>query len=127
MFEGMTFCDYAQQPFVCKPRLEMYEKAEEEAGAQSVEDCYFVGIDFSLPHAIKSLPPSLYLFPPSRSTATSTIIIIIITLNGKNGKNEKRKEEKNSIHRLYIYALNFLFPASSPKNDGQKKKKEKNS
>lgn len=43
MFEGITFCDYGKWPFVCKPHQEMYRKAEEEAGASSIEDCYFVG------------------------------------------------------------------------------------
>ena len=43
LFEGITFCDYGQMPFVCKPHQKMYEKAEKEAGATSVEDCYFVG------------------------------------------------------------------------------------
>lgn len=43
MFEGITFCDYGKLPFICKPHTEMYEKAESEAGASSVEECYFVG------------------------------------------------------------------------------------
>jgi hypothetical protein len=43
MFEGITYCDYARVPFVCKPHEEMYEKAEVEAKAPSIEDCYFVG------------------------------------------------------------------------------------
>lgn len=43
MFEGITYCDYGKFPFVCKPHKEMYEKAEAEARAPSVEECYFVG------------------------------------------------------------------------------------
>lgn len=43
MFEGITFCDYEKWPLVCKPDQEMFRIAEEEAGASSVEDCYFVG------------------------------------------------------------------------------------
>lgn len=43
MFEGITFCDYSKRPFVCKPHPEMFQKAEEESGVQSVESCYFVG------------------------------------------------------------------------------------
>lgn len=43
MFEGITFCDYGKWPFVCKPHEEMFRRAEEEAGASSIEDCYFVG------------------------------------------------------------------------------------
>ncbi|KAI6785152.1 pyrimidine nucleotidase [Emericellopsis cladophorae] len=41
-FEGLTFCDYAQVPFLCKPQRGMYDKAMKEAGVQSYENCYFV-------------------------------------------------------------------------------------
>lgn len=43
MFEGLTFCDYAARPFLCKPAPAMYEKAMREAGVTEKEDCYFVG------------------------------------------------------------------------------------
>jgi pyrimidine and pyridine-specific 5'-nucleotidase len=43
LFEGMTYCDYAQAPFYCKPHVEMFDKAMEEAGIKSNEKCYFVG------------------------------------------------------------------------------------
>jgi pyrimidine and pyridine-specific 5'-nucleotidase len=42
-FEGITYCDYAAKELLCKPRPEMFEKAEREAGATSVDQCYFVG------------------------------------------------------------------------------------
>ncbi|KAL2825201.1 HAD-like domain-containing protein [Aspergillus cavernicola] len=42
LFEGITYCDYARPPLVCKPTQEMYEKAEEEAGVSNKEECYFV-------------------------------------------------------------------------------------
>jgi pyrimidine and pyridine-specific 5'-nucleotidase len=42
-FEGITYCDYAAKELLCKPRPEMFEKAETEAGATSVGQCYFVG------------------------------------------------------------------------------------
>ncbi|MCJ1240568.1 hypothetical protein MMC14_008572 [Varicellaria rhodocarpa] len=42
LFEGMTFCDYTQSNLVCKPHKEMFDKAELEAGAASVDDCFFV-------------------------------------------------------------------------------------
>jgi len=41
-FEGLTYCDYAAKTLVPKPRPEMYEKAEREANAPSVDHCYFV-------------------------------------------------------------------------------------
>lgn len=43
MFEGLTFCDYGQQPLVCKPAKEMYLRAQQEAGVERAEDCFFVG------------------------------------------------------------------------------------
>ena len=43
LFEGITFCDYGRRPFICKPHLEAYCKAETESGASSIENCYFVG------------------------------------------------------------------------------------
>ncbi|KAF6841954.1 pyrimidine 5'-nucleotidase [Colletotrichum plurivorum] len=42
LFDGLTFCDYGQQPLVCKPAKEMYLRAMREAGAEKMEDCYFV-------------------------------------------------------------------------------------
>lgn len=45
LFEGITFCDYGKVPFVCKPHEEMYAKAEAEAKAPSIRDCYFVGMN----------------------------------------------------------------------------------
>jgi len=42
LFEGMTYCDYAQQTLVCKPHEAMFDKAEADAGVTSVKDCYFV-------------------------------------------------------------------------------------
>ena len=43
MFEGMTFCDYAQTTMICKPHMEMFEKAMREANVKEMENCYFVG------------------------------------------------------------------------------------
>ncbi|KAL1965510.1 hypothetical protein VTN77DRAFT_5593 [Rasamsonia byssochlamydoides] len=42
LFEGLTYCDYSQPQLVCKPNPEMWEKAEKEAAAPSIESCYFV-------------------------------------------------------------------------------------
>ena len=44
LFEGLTYCDYGHQPLICKPRQEIYEKAEIEAGAPSSRQCYFIGM-----------------------------------------------------------------------------------
>ncbi|TVY83025.1 Uncharacterized protein LSUE1_G002433 [Lachnellula suecica] len=42
LFEGLTFCDYAKRPMLCKPHPEMFAKAMEEAGVKEMKDCYFV-------------------------------------------------------------------------------------
>ncbi|KAG5974538.1 hypothetical protein E4U55_008171 [Claviceps digitariae] len=42
LFDGLTFCDYSQQPLVCKPHQSMYKKGMQEAGVDDVKDCYFV-------------------------------------------------------------------------------------
>jgi len=44
LFEGITYCDYAQPRLICKPHKEMFDKAEAEAGATSSSECYFVGM-----------------------------------------------------------------------------------
>lgn len=43
LFEGMTFCDYAQETLLCKPNPKMFEKAMKEAGVTEYKNCYFVG------------------------------------------------------------------------------------
>lgn len=43
LFEGITFCDYAAMPFLCKPSPEMFKKAMKEAGIRDANKCYFVG------------------------------------------------------------------------------------
>ncbi|KAI1437204.1 Haloacid dehalogenase-like hydrolase-domain-containing protein [Xylaria sp. CBS 124048] len=42
LFEGLTYCDYTERPFMCKPSTAMYEKAMRQAGVESNEACYFV-------------------------------------------------------------------------------------
>ncbi|KAL4920131.1 Haloacid dehalogenase-like hydrolase-domain-containing protein [Aspergillus aurantiobrunneus] len=42
LFEGITYCDYAQPPLICKPSQAMYDKAEKDAGASGAEQVYFV-------------------------------------------------------------------------------------
>ncbi|KAI9798506.1 MAG: hypothetical protein M1833_004773 [Piccolia ochrophora] len=46
LFEGITYCDYGAERMICKPRDEMYAKAQAEAGARSSADCYFVDDSF---------------------------------------------------------------------------------
>lgn len=46
-FEGVTYCEYAEAPILCKPAKAMYEKAELEAGVRSEDRAsgrvFFVG------------------------------------------------------------------------------------
>lgn len=42
MFEGVTYCDYSKEPLLAKPHVEMFEKAEREAGATPRDGCFFV-------------------------------------------------------------------------------------
>jgi len=43
LFEGITYCDYSKETLICKPRREMFDKAEAEASVGSAQDCFFVG------------------------------------------------------------------------------------
>ncbi|KFY25634.1 hypothetical protein V493_04542 [Pseudogymnoascus sp. VKM F-4281 (FW-2241)] len=42
LFEGLTYCDYAGRPLICKPAEEMFHKAMREAGISDMDRCYFV-------------------------------------------------------------------------------------
>lgn len=42
-FDGITFCDYGAEKWVCKPHKEAYVKAMEEAGIKDMRNCYFIG------------------------------------------------------------------------------------
>jgi len=54
-FEGITYCDYANVPFVCKPHPDMYAKAMRDAGVEKYEDCYFVDDSYINCKAAKEL------------------------------------------------------------------------
>jgi pyrimidine and pyridine-specific 5'-nucleotidase len=43
LFEGLTYCDYAEEKIICKPRVEAFSKAMKEAGISDYKQCYFVG------------------------------------------------------------------------------------
>jgi len=42
LFEGITYCDYGMKTLIPKPRPEMFEKAEREAGATDYSKIYYV-------------------------------------------------------------------------------------
>ncbi|KND93351.1 Uncharacterized protein C24B11.05 [Tolypocladium ophioglossoides CBS 100239] len=52
LFDGLTYCDYGEQPLICKPHSEMYKKGMREAGVEQVEDCFFV--DDSYQNCVKA-------------------------------------------------------------------------
>ncbi|KAI6351512.1 hypothetical protein MCOR25_009883 [Pyricularia grisea] len=42
LFDGITYCDYAAQPLICKPHEKAFANAMKDAGVENVDDCYFV-------------------------------------------------------------------------------------
>lgn len=72
LFEGLTFCDYAQHPFVCKPSHDMFRKAMQEAVVERGEDCYFVGESFPFPVLIRGQRRVLFTYPSFQMTRTPT-------------------------------------------------------
>lgn len=42
LFDGITFCDYAERPLVCKPKTVMFKKAMQESGVSDESKCYYV-------------------------------------------------------------------------------------
>lgn len=42
IFDGLTYCDYAVRPLVCKPKTVMFKKAMEQAGVSDPSKCYYV-------------------------------------------------------------------------------------
>ncbi|KAG0039802.1 hypothetical protein BGZ82_006655 [Podila clonocystis] len=42
LFDGLTYCDYNDKSFTCKPDAESYRKAMREAGVVHASNCYFV-------------------------------------------------------------------------------------
>ncbi|KAI9902673.1 hypothetical protein N3K66_002025 [Trichothecium roseum] len=55
LFDGLTYCDYAEQPLLCKPDERMFAKAMRAAGVDKVEDCYFVDDSYLNCTAAKNL------------------------------------------------------------------------
>lgn len=54
-FDGMTFADYRIPDFACKPEIEAYKKAMEEAGVKDPSLCYLVDDSAANVDAAKSL------------------------------------------------------------------------
>jgi pyrimidine and pyridine-specific 5'-nucleotidase len=48
LFEGITYCDYGAERLLCKPTIEMYDKAMREADAHDTRDCYYVGKEIGI-------------------------------------------------------------------------------
>ncbi|KAL0264911.1 putative suppressor of disruption of TFIIS [Diplodia seriata] len=69
LFEGITYCDYGAEKFVCKPHEDMFQKAMEEAGVERVEECYFVDDSASNVRAAKELGWTAVHFVESTESA----------------------------------------------------------
>jgi len=41
-FEGVTFCDYTEMNFPCKPEVRAYQRAMQQAGVMEHEKCFLV-------------------------------------------------------------------------------------
>ncbi|PWW73154.1 pyrimidine 5-nucleotidase [Tuber magnatum] len=66
LFDGITYCDYAQENLVCKPQIEMFEKAMREASITDRSRCYFVddttincqaAVSFGWENTVRKLEP----------------------------------------------------------------------
>ncbi|KAF9981475.1 hypothetical protein BGZ75_007257 [Mortierella antarctica] len=42
LFDGLTYCDYQEPNFICKPEAESFHKAMTDAGVVHPSNCYFV-------------------------------------------------------------------------------------
>lgn len=43
LFDGLTYCDYATVPLLCKPHDKSFARAMKDAGIEDMSNCYFVG------------------------------------------------------------------------------------
>ncbi|KAF8948286.1 hypothetical protein BGZ46_005388, partial [Entomortierella lignicola] len=41
-FDGLTYCDYKEPQFICKPEAEAFHRAMRDAGVVHASNCYFV-------------------------------------------------------------------------------------
>lgn len=71
LFEGLTYCNYSEVPFLCKPQPAMYAKAMREAGVERPEDCYFVGKCSKFVSSIPSIPET---HSRVQTTPTQTVL-----------------------------------------------------
>jgi len=66
LFDGITYCDYTQEILICKPKIEMFEKAMKDASITDRSKCYFVddstincqaAISFGWENTVQKLEP----------------------------------------------------------------------
>ncbi|PUU80075.1 Haloacid dehalogenase-like hydrolase-domain-containing protein [Tuber borchii] len=66
LFDGITYCDYTQEILICKPKVEMFEKAMKDASITDRSKCYFVddstincqaAISFGWENTVQKLEP----------------------------------------------------------------------
>lgn len=42
LFDGLTYCDYTEPNFICKPEAASFRRAMKDAGVVHPSNCYFV-------------------------------------------------------------------------------------
>lgn len=80
LFDGITYCDYAKSPLVCKPMEPMFEKAQKESDSPDRSKCLYVDdsyINIKAANALKWHTSIHYLDPadpvPPRPAGTHLI------------------------------------------------------
>lgn len=105
-FEGITYCDYAEAEtkgrLLAKPERGMWEKAMREAGVKDVEDCYFVGMFFSLPSTLyviltilpllSPLPTPLQFFESMKVTTSNNL-----TFPNRRFLHQRQRRNRNGL------------------------------
>ncbi|KAJ2246447.1 suppressor of deletion of TFIIS [Coemansia sp. RSA 455] len=80
LFEGITYCDYTEPDFPCKPERRAYEKVMEESGVKDTQLCYFADDSVSNVKAAKEIGWTTVLvskLPPGTSATTDFHITTI--------------------------------------------------
>lgn len=105
LFEGVTYCDYAEWPLVCKPMGEMFEKAEREAGVGR-GGCFFVGMNTT------ELPPSLFL---SSGSIPPPLLPPSLCSSGKGGPEKEKKRRNTTTYAITdtVLEIDVLISSSN--------------
>ncbi|KAJ2860997.1 suppressor of deletion of TFIIS [Coemansia aciculifera] len=81
LFEGITYCDYAEPNFPCKPERRAYEKAMRESGVKDMQLCYFADDSVSNVKAAKEIGWTAVLVSKQLPSASATTGLHITTIH----------------------------------------------